>query len=928
MVSAIDVTQLQPLADAAPELAARVTRLLADKRRRPPEAELRLLVDEALWGLAREVNFGQAVAHGFATLVGTASPRQLRLYRQQVRAAGEKGPARGWAMAAFLAPVLVHAGEGLADRFLQVFAVLTAKGTYALNKPLQALADLLEGGETAAAAAWLDLLGVVFERPLSYNQSLKLTYRLPRAVGAWRPSRRSWQIRALTRVARQDVRLIDPFLDGMELGLGLLGRSALQRFVARALARFARQPDLGCNFLSLASELGQAACRDLQTAALLTPCAPQLNRYLRVRTGLDLRVRPLGDLPGRPTSSARRPVVYSDGAGIFLPPEIDVYRNREDNRALYKALVRLEAGYYEFGTFTFDLEKALEAIARDDAVDGASDAWRTNAALRLAERAAEGLSDLERFAALCDNPTLALDLLTVYEHGRLRRCFERRYPGLSRQVFPVVQAETARLLREGPEASGILLGLYARVAAGMPAAAVQGFTPQIAAVLERVTLAFDGRMAAGSRVEDSARLLRRTWSAFVNLTAAELNRAGGRLAVPFDRRLRPERVRSGPGACELAAADIKRRLAARGLKVYKSDLRTWLAAQKATVPPEEIERRIVAAVDDEAWRRGCVDVSRLSIETLDAKRSDPNLLDDRCVGPAFRYREWDCHLNDYLEDHVRVIERLAPEGPQDFYARTLAGNPGLARRIRGAFELLRPEGLKVLRQWPDGEAFDYRALLDYAVERKAGRTPSERLYIKRVKACRDVAVLLLVDLSRSTANRVCGTEASVLSIEREAIVLLCEALEVVGDAYAIAGFSGTGRLGVDYYRIKDFEAPLDGPVKARIGGMAAQRSTRMGAAVRHATGLLDAVPARVRILMILGDGFPNDLDYKKKYAIEDTRQALNEALGRNIRARAITVNVAADSRLDDLYGRFCHTVISDVRDLPEKLLRVYGALTR
>jgi len=169
---------------------------------------------------------------------------------------------------------------------------------------------------------------------------------------------------------------------------------------------------------------------------------------------------------------------------------------------------------------------------------------------------------------------------------------------------------------------------------------------------------------------------------------------------------------------------------------------------------------------------------------------------------------------------------------------------------------------------------------------------------------------------------------TILSVEKEAIVLFCEALQVVGDAFAIAGFSSTGRLGVDYLRIKDFDENLDDVVKRRINAMTSRRNTRMGAAIRHATSQLEKIASKVRLLIILSDGFPNDADYKHRYAIEDTRKAIFEARSKNIYAHAITVHFAGDPKLDDLYGNVHHNVISDVRELPDKLLRIYGSLTR
>ncbi len=214
------------------------------------------------------------------------------------------------------------------------------------------------------------------------------------------------------------------------------------------------------------------------------------------------------------------------------------------------------------------------------------------------------------------------------------------------------------------------------------------------------------------------------------------------------------------------------------------------------------------------------------------------------------------------------------------------------------------------------------------MDKRAGITPSDRLYIKRIKEQRDVAVLLLVDLSRSTANTVYGSRASVLDVEKEAIVLFCEALEVVGDAFAIAGFSGTGRLGVDYFKIKDFDEDMGTSVRQRVSAMAPQRSTRMGAAIRHAAGKFDFVSSKVRLMIILSDGFPNDVDYKQDYAIKDTRKAISEVHSKNIYVHSITVNLAQYSKLDDLYGDAKHNVISDVRELPDKLLRIYSGLTR
>jgi nitric oxide reductase NorD protein len=377
---------------------------------------------------------------------------------------------------------------------------------------------------------------------------------------------------------------------------------------------------------------------------------------------------------------------------------------------------------------------------------------------------------------------------------------------------------------------------------------------------------------------------------------------------------------------------LKDQLKDKELRVYKSDIRRHLIAANGSISRKDIQAMILSPKKDrEAGAQHVqqtVDLSWLDLSKIFGPRNSVSIVGDDITGPVFWYPEWDCELQDYLAAHVRVLDRNLPMQEGDFYCNTLTKHIGLIKIIRYAFELLKPEGLVRLRQWVEGDEFDYRALLDFAMDKKAGRIPSDRLYIKRIKQVRDVAVLLLVDLSRSTANTVNGLQTTVLDVEKEAIVLFCEALEVVGDAFAIAGFSGTGRLGVDYFRVKEFDETMNDTVKQRINAITPQRSTRMGGAIRHATCQLEKMAAKVRLLIILGDGFPNDIDYKQDYAILDTGKAIFEAHSKDIYTHAITVNMASDPKLDDLFGNVRHNVISDVRELPDKLLRIYGELTR
>ncbi|MEJ2641632.1 MAG: hypothetical protein P8010_18860, partial [Desulfosarcinaceae bacterium] len=434
-------------------------------------------------------------------------------------------------------------------------------------------------------------------------------------------------------------------------------------------------------------------------------------------------------------------------------------------------------------------------------------------------------------------------------------------------------------------------------------------------------------LAPGSGVEASAYLAEAAYPQ-IEAQLRGSNESPDPFWTPFGRRLRPDLVGRSFAAQDRLARRVRGALERSGLPVFQSDLRKCLQRRDGVLDESELHELIHDAGEEMSTPVAvATDLPDLDLGRL-LERNTPAVEAMAGEGKVYRYREWDAQMGEYLARHTLVRERQLPEVGDPFYRRTLARHYGLVARIRRAFEFLKPQGLKLLRPWREGDSFDYRAMLDFAIDKRAGLIPSDRLYVKRIKHQRDVAVLLLVDLSRSTANRARGSNQTVLNITQTAIVLFCEALQVVGDRFAIAGFSGTGRLGVDYLRIKDFNDPIGQSVKGRIAAMTPLRATRMGAAIRHATHRLAAVRAGVRLLMVLGDGFPNDTDYKGMRAIKDTRRAIQEAHARRIHTKGITVNIGSDARLDDLFGKAHHSVIEDVHDLPDRLFEIYGRLTR
>ncbi len=877
----------------------------------PPSAgALGLLVDETIWGLSQEAGLGAAVAKGLLQLMHADDGEGRDTYVRLVHEAAQTGVTLGRIVATFLAPVLCH-GHGLLDRFQGTLEIMMGKGSYTLTTPLEVVAEWLTAGDGASARAYLELLAATFVQPISYNQSLRLVYLLPKAVRGFAPKRRETQIRQLCRLVQVDLQLVEPFLEGMEKELGLLDGSALAQFTASALKFHSRTPEAGMKFLSLKSKVSQDACAALQRAVTLARVQGQLNRYLYARTGRAVAVKPATELPAALETTA---LVASDGRFIYLPDELDRFEDQAGNLKLYKALVRLEAGCFECRSFDFDLDRAADRYP-------ASAQWNRAASY---DQTADPMCDGERFIRSFSIPPLADDLFTLYEQARVDKILNRRYPGMVDRVMPLVQDEAHRMHGEGT--THLLGPVVARLVLGMdmPYAAEASY-----AEMQKALVALFARQGADDLiVEDSAGLAHLAFERLVRQAGRALNRYRP-YPFPFGRRINWGLVSMAAGAQDRMALRIKLRLEGQDLRVYRSDVKQRLAERQGRLSVEDIAELVIRRTGNGAAADESIDISGLDLEDLLQQSGIDSMPPGQNGGEAFYHPEWDHQLQDYLQRHTRVRE-LTPsrEGGDAFYQTTLLQHGGLVARMRRAFELLKPEGLALLRQWPEGDAFDYRALLDFAIDRRAGRIPSDRLFIKRLKQERDVAVLLLVDLSRSTANPVAGGHTTVLDLAKAAAVLFCEALEVVGDNYAIAGFSGSGRHAVDFYGIKLFAEPLGQTVRARLSSLQPQRSTRMGAAIRQAGSWLAKAESRVRLLLVVSDGFPNDLGYKADYAIADTRRAVQEARSRNYHVKAITVNIGSDPRLDDLYGRMHHHVIGDVRELPDKLLRLYGTLTR
>jgi len=321
------------------------------------------------------------------------------------------------------------------------------------------------------------------------------------------------------------------------------------------------------------------------------------------------------------------------------------------------------------------------------------------------------------------------------------------------------------------------------------------------------------------------------------------------------------------------------------------------------------------------------DLGEIPCDYLQAQaKPDGNAADTSGTAPeegsrGFHYDEWDCRRRHYRRGWCTLREIEIKPGNSAFVDATLARYRPQIEDLKRSFEALRGEDRRLRRQH-HGDDLDLDAVIDARIGVRNGQEMPERLFTRRHKAERDLAALFMVDMSGSTKGWI--NEA-----EREALVMLCEALEVLGDRYAIYGFSGVTRQRCAIYPIKRFSEAYDAAVRARIAGITPRDYTRMGAAIRHLCTQLSAVDARTRLLVTLSDGKPDDYSdhYRGEYGIEDTRQALLEAHHAGIRPFCITIDHEARDYLPHLYGPVSWTLVDQVEKLPLKVAEIYRRLT-
>jgi len=299
------------------------------------------------------------------------------------------------------------------------------------------------------------------------------------------------------------------------------------------------------------------------------------------------------------------------------------------------------------------------------------------------------------------------------------------------------------------------------------------------------------------------------------------------------------------------------------------------------------------------------------------------------VSDPFHYSEWDYQIQLERPGWATVLEKRAKMGELQIIDAITAQYKREIHRMKFLLDAMQPQGVQRIRRLEDGDEIDINAAIASFTDIRLGNQPDPRIMMRSVRKIRDFSILVLLDLSESTNEKVASQDYSVLDLTRQACVLLADAISKVGDPFAIHGFCSDGRHDVEYFRFKDFDQHWDETPKAKLAGMSGQLSTRMGAAIRHASHHLKLQRSTKKLLIVITDGEPADVDVRDpQYLRFDTKKAVEEAAKGGIVTYCMSLDPRADQYVSRIFGQKNYMVVDHVERLPEKLPLLYAGLTR
>ncbi|RLT38148.1 MAG: VWA domain-containing protein [Chloroflexi bacterium] len=736
-----------------------------------------------------------------------------------------------------------------------------------------------------------------------------------------------------------------------------------------------------------------------------------LRMYAQALAGTAVAVQSAEALVDRNIGWVTESGATTEGDAIYLPPFVATFEDQEANFQVYKVFTTHQTGRMEFGSFVYEfgrdgIHAPNTAEGREVRAEAARVARAAEAGVEMKEAIAPATA-MQRYFNMFDDRSLILGLFTIAEDTRIDARTGIEYGGIRRALRELQEHEAHH--RPPIELMGMrqaYMENLLRSSLGVPD--TMRWPVSLNEYLRRGIAALKVVELPDASVQDSAEVAAAIYDIALAIPNVPEGFADGKfepvgedmmsIAPGMPGESEGNSSSNMPGGEEMEFENPPQPEFRGDFKPELVQLMSKLKAQKdgddgpnAPLTKEQLMELLQNSAEIEIgdWSEGDLDASLGAFldnieqeaqkptgdqqpsdqteggDTPDGGKGDGGESDLKPEIDWFYYDEWDFRASDYRPRWTRVGERFSDEGDGEFYQETLRKYHGLVMETRRQFEMMRPESFKKIKRLEDGEELDLDLAIEFHVDKKAGVGPQARIYSRRNKVERDVAVAFLLDMSASTdeeiekqrqkydpndqddfdgdprkyfqwlaarrAKNAIEPPKRIIDLEKESTVLIVEALEAIGDSYGIFGFSGYGRDNVEFHVIKNLDEQMSERIHRRIDKIEPIRSTRMGPAIRHTIHKLDEFDAKVKILILVSDGRPQDHGYgrdrtEKEYAVHDTKQALLEAKRKGITPFLITVDKEGHDYLKQMCDDIGYEVVDDLETLPRRLPTLYRHL--
>jgi hypothetical protein len=692
--------------------------------------------------------------------------------------------------------------------------------------------------------------------------------------------------------------LISHCAEALMLAEGSL--TQFQQWAVQGIEIARTNPERAGAYFSLKLKISHDALRQLSRGVFLKDISRTLRYYAEGLSGKPLEIK--AGSTGLPTTP--------DGV-ITLPEKITFFTDPEDNFRFYKVMTFHEAGHLEFGSYDPVSCHVINGM-EDETEVGLKQALKT----LLAGVDQGSRIPVQKLLEHFPDPALAKDLWMIVEEGRIDYLLRHEYGGIQKDMdFVITQQMKGRpVVSELPPRPAILEALLQ-----LSVADTTEVPLGIADVVDKAYAVLKTVQHPTATVDDS---LKAVCSLYVFIKKYLQGLKEESADDPKKSMTDPPKADAPEEMLAMGHGSLNNLPYRNPLDLQDS---SKLATTKSSLkrPPSPMLKETTAL---QHAGETIPEKDNLQVVTSPIHPAEP------AGEGVYYYDEWDIASGDYRSRWCRLeektLETVSPE-VMDKIKREYGGVISLLRRY---FEYLRPQAFKKIKKQEYGEEIDLESAIDSLTERMAGLPPSDRVYSLRQKKTRDVSAAFLIDMSGSTCQQI-GSASNwqvskrVIDVEKEGLLLLGEALEAIGDEFAMFGFSGHSRNQVNFYKIKDFDEGYGDAVRQRIGAIQPQGQNRDGTAIRHVTAKLLERPAKIKLLILLSDGKPLDEEYNGIHALEDTRMALREARTQGVHPFCITVDRDAREYIQEMYDQVSYTIISNITTLPQRLPRIYKQLT-